>query len=87
MSHDGCRVLETRAAGDGIRRRRECNVCSSRFTTLEVFHNAGRRDGGHGPPVGVVFTRATMRELRVAVGTVQRLLAMTAPDVGDHDDW
>ena len=29
------RVVDTRAAGDGIRRRRECKHCARRFTTYE----------------------------------------------------
>lgn len=29
------RVVETRKAEDGIRRRRHCNVCKTRWTTLE----------------------------------------------------
>lgn len=31
------RVLESRAAEDGIRRRRECIVCGERFTTMETM--------------------------------------------------
>jgi transcriptional repressor NrdR len=34
------RVVDTREAGDGIRRRRECNVCEQRFTTYERVHSA-----------------------------------------------
>ncbi len=35
--HDDTRVVDTRVADDGasIRRRRECNDCKRRFTTLE----------------------------------------------------
>ena len=29
------RVVDTRGAGDGIRRRRECHQCGGRFTTYE----------------------------------------------------
>ncbi|MDY7041267.1 MAG: transcriptional regulator NrdR [Chloroflexota bacterium] len=29
------RVIDTRVAGDGIRRRRECQDCNKRFTTYE----------------------------------------------------
>jgi len=29
------RVIDTRVAGDGIRRRRECKDCNKRFTTYE----------------------------------------------------
>lgn len=32
---DDCRVVDTRASGDGIRRRRVCQACEHRFTTFE----------------------------------------------------
>lgn len=32
---DDCRVVDTRASGDGIRRRRICQACEHRFTTFE----------------------------------------------------
>jgi len=45
------RVVDTRAAGDGIRRRRECKTCGKRFTTyeqvavtLQVVKSDGRRE-------------------------------------------
>ncbi|NLS77268.1 MAG: transcriptional repressor NrdR [Chloroflexi bacterium] len=46
------RVIDTREIGDGIRRRRECQSCSRRFTTYErvapinllVVKNDGRRE-------------------------------------------
>jgi len=34
------RVVDTREAGDGIRRRRECMACGQRFTTYERVHSA-----------------------------------------------
>jgi len=45
-------VVDTRASGEGIRRRRECRVCGQRFTTYEriapirlmVVKNDGRRE-------------------------------------------
>ncbi len=48
----GTRVIDTRAAGEGIRRRRECRGCGKRFTTYEhvapskpmVAKGDGRRD-------------------------------------------
>ena len=33
--HDETRVVDSRTAGDGIRRRRECTSCSARFSTQE----------------------------------------------------
>ncbi|MBM3188876.1 MAG: transcriptional repressor NrdR [Chloroflexi bacterium] len=46
------RVIDTREVGDGIRRRRECQSCSQRFTTYErvarvnllVIKRDGRRE-------------------------------------------
>lgn len=45
------RVIDTRATGEGIRRRRECNACNKRFTTYEqvaaslfIIKNNGRRE-------------------------------------------
>lgn len=47
------RVVDTREAGDGIRRRRECKVCEQRFTTYERVHSAPvmviKRDGRREP--------------------------------------
>lgn len=33
--HDASRVVDSRTVGDAIRRRRECEGCSKRFSTLE----------------------------------------------------
>ena len=40
--HDQDRVVDSRVAEEGraIRRRRECEVCSQRFTTFERVENA-----------------------------------------------
>jgi transcriptional repressor NrdR len=45
------RVIDTRATGDGIRRRRECEKCGKRFTTYEhiaasllIIKSDGRRE-------------------------------------------
>lgn len=60
------RVLDSRAAEDGIRRRRECEACSRRFTTFERIERAVvhvvKRDGRREP-----FDRAKiLRGLRLA---------------------
>ena len=34
--HTELRVVETRHAGDMVRRRRACNLCGERFSTMEV---------------------------------------------------
>ena len=47
--HDDSRVIDSRDAGDGIRRRRECLRCSLRFTTYERVQTRSllivKRDG------------------------------------------
>ena len=50
--HDDSKVIDSRNAGDGIRRRRQCFDCGSRFTTYEraqgttllVIKKDGRRE-------------------------------------------
>jgi transcriptional repressor NrdR len=50
---DNDKVIETRASGDSIRRRRECLDCSSRFTTYEYVERVSvtvvKRDGRREP--------------------------------------
>jgi transcriptional repressor NrdR len=38
--HDDSRVVDSRDVNDGVRRRRECLKCGSRFTTYERVHPA-----------------------------------------------
>ncbi len=50
--HGDSRVVDTRATGDGIRRRRECLACHKRFTTYEQISEAlliVKRDGRREP--------------------------------------
>ena len=46
--HDGSRVVDSRTAEDGtsIRRRRECQQCGRRFTTLETASLSVRKRSG-----------------------------------------
>jgi len=50
---DNDKVIETRASGDAVRRRRECLACSNRFTTYEYVEKAtltvAKRDGRREP--------------------------------------
>ena len=54
-SHVECKVIDSRTggAGDVIRRRRECEACSRRFTTYErvedVLPTVVKKDGGREP--------------------------------------
>ena len=46
------RVVDTRSAGESIRRRRECQICRKRFTTYEQISEAlliVKRDGRREP--------------------------------------
>jgi len=36
--YNDCKVIDSRDAGDGIRRRRQCLKCGARFTTYERLH-------------------------------------------------
>jgi transcriptional repressor NrdR len=51
--HPKSDVLETRASGDGIRRRRQCQACNERFTTHERIDRKTpliiKRDGAREP--------------------------------------
>jgi len=50
---DNDKVIDTRASGDSVRRRRECLQCSNRFTTYEYVEKASltvaKRDGRREP--------------------------------------
>jgi len=50
---DNDKVIETRASGDSIRRRRECIECATRFTTYEYVEKVSvtvvKRDGRREP--------------------------------------
>lgn len=53
----GCRVVDSRASGDGVRRRRLCNSCKFRFSTME------EAIGGEGPRKQVVDIQAVAKRL------------------------
>jgi transcriptional repressor NrdR len=71
------RVVDTRAASDSIRRRRECQSCRKRFTTYEQISEAlliVKRDGRREP-----FDRYKLLQgLRIACA--KRPIAMTDID-------
>ncbi len=51
--HATSRVIDSRAAGDGIRRRRECEGCNRRYSTVERLDRRMpqvlKKDGGRQP--------------------------------------
>ncbi|OQA46676.1 MAG: Transcriptional repressor NrdR [Chloroflexi bacterium ADurb.Bin325] len=68
------RVVDTRATGDGIRRRRECQACRKRFTTYEQISEAlliVKRDGRREP-----FDRHKLLQ-GVRIACAKRPIAMT----------
>jgi transcriptional repressor NrdR len=68
------RVVDTRATGDGIRRRRECQGCRKRFTTYEQISEAlliVKRDGRREP-----FDRNKLLQ-GIRIACAKRPIAMT----------
>lgn len=68
------RVVDTRATGDSIRRRRECQTCRKRFTTYEQISEAlliVKRDGRREP-----FDRHKLLQ-GVRIACAKRPIAMT----------
>jgi len=67
-------VVDTRATGDSIRRRRECQTCRKRFTTYEQISEAlliVKRDGRREP-----FDRHKLLQ-GVRIACAKRPIAMT----------
>jgi transcriptional repressor NrdR len=72
--HDESRVVDTRATGESIRRRRECQACRKRFTTYEQISEAlliVKRDGRREP-----FDRHKLLQ-GVRIACAKRPIAMT----------
>jgi transcriptional repressor NrdR len=68
------RVVDTRATGESIRRRRECQTCRKRFTTYEQISEAlliVKRDGRREP-----FDRHKLLQ-GVRIACAKRPIAMT----------
>ena len=38
--HMASKVIDSRTSDDGVRRRRECQACSERYTTYEQFQRS-----------------------------------------------
>jgi len=81
------RVIDTRDANQGIRRRRECRACKQRFTTYErvtntlmVVKSDGRREPWH---VGKLLNgvRIASAKRPIPVEEVERLVARIEEEV------
>lgn len=71
------RVVDTRATGESIRRRRECQSCRKRFTTYEQISEAlliVKRDGRREP-----FDRHKLQQ-GIRIACAKRPIAMTEID-------
>ena len=80
------RVVDTRATGDSIRRRRECQSCRKRFTTYEQISEAlliVKHDGRREP-----FDRHKLLQ-GVRIACAKRPIAMTDIDriVGQIEEY
>jgi transcriptional repressor NrdR len=75
--HADSRVMDTRATGESIRRRRECQSCRKRFTTYEQISEAlliVKRDGRREP-----FDRHKLLQ-GIRIACAKRPIAMTEID-------
>ena len=94
--HDETRVVDSRTAGGGIRRRRECSACNARFTTQErveqrvpwVLKKTGGREPFsrdkvlHGIALACRKRPVSPEDLERAVRQVEaRLVAFREPEV------
>ena len=79
--HDNSRVIDSRDAGDGVRRRRECLQCGLRFTTyervqtrtLQVIKSDGRREEFNRDKLWVSLTKACAKR-PLAVGSIDKVI-------------
>lgn len=72
--HPDSRVVDTRATGESVRRRRECQACHKRFTTYEQITETlliVKRDGRREP-----FDRHKLLQ-GVRIACAKRPIAMT----------
>jgi transcriptional repressor NrdR len=73
-------VIDTRTAGEGIRRRRTCQACNERFTTYEhvapelsVIKRDGRRESWDRQKV-LIGIRIACAKRPIAVADIERLV-------------
>ena len=86
------RVIDTRSAEGGIRRRRECEDCQRRFTTYErvaplrlmVIKRDGRREPFDRDKIlGGIQTACAKRPIKTAA--IEELIESCFEDDGDQD--
>lgn len=82
------RVVDTREAGDGIRRRRECKDCNKRFTTYErvalsspmIVKRDGRREPFDRDKLMLGIQKACAKR-PIAVEDIERLVSQVEHQV------
>jgi transcriptional repressor NrdR len=75
------RVIDTRASGERIRRRRECSLCNKRFTTYErvalsnpmVVKRDGRREEFDRDKLSLGIRKACAKR-PIAMGDLERMI-------------
>lgn len=89
--HEDSRVVDSRESGDGIRRRRACQACGHRFSTVErielklpwIVKKDGRREAFERQKVAKGIALACRKrpvgpaEIEAAVGRVEQALVET----------
>lgn len=89
--HEDSRVVDSRESGDGIRRRRSCQACGHRFSTVErtelklpwIVKKDGRREAFERQKVAKGIALACRKrpvgpaEIEAAVGRVEQALVET----------
>lgn len=80
--HTESKVIDSREAPDGVRRRRECVACENRFTTYERVHSMAllvvKRDGRREAFDAAKLHRSVLiacAKRPLEVGTIEKLVA------------
>ena len=89
-SHDHSKVIDSRDAGDGTRRRRECLRCGLRFTTHEsvqtrallVIKEDGRREEFSRDKLWVSLTKACAKR-PLPIGSIEKVAEDIAAQLAD----
>ena len=88
--HDDSKVIDSRDARDGVRRRRECLRCSLRFTTYErvqtrallVIKRDGRREAFDRDKLWESLTKACAKR-PLPVGSIERVVGEIEAELSD----
>ena len=89
-SNSDSKVIDSRDAGDGVRRRRECRRCGLRFTTyervqtraLQVIKRDGRSEEFDRDKLWVSLTKACAKR-PLPIGSIEKLVDDIETDLGN----